>query len=133
MEQMSTRIGDTTATLCKQQLQGGHENVTQLLIGYGADVNAKGGNYGNALQAAANMDHERAVLLLIELGADINVEGGSYGTALQAAACTSLKITQLLIEHGADVNVVGRHYGNALQAAAGRGNIERLLIEHGAI
>ncbi len=52
----------------------------------GADVNAQGGAYVNALHAAAY--HRRQVImeLLLDQGADVNAQGGSYGNALQAAA-----------------------------------------------
>jgi ankyrin repeat protein len=42
----------------------------------GADVNAQGGQYGNALQAASNGGHKEIVKLLLERGADVNAQGG---------------------------------------------------------
>jgi ankyrin repeat protein len=47
-----------------------------------ADVNAKGGEYGNALQAASARGHKAIVKLLL----DVNTQGGEYGSALQAAS-----------------------------------------------
>jgi ankyrin repeat protein len=38
----------------------------------GADVNAQGGEYGNALQAASSSGNQEIVELLIEMGADVN-------------------------------------------------------------
>jgi hypothetical protein len=49
-----------------------------------ADVNAQGGAFGNALQAALHGGHEAIAKLLIERGADVNAHG-YYGNALQAA------------------------------------------------
>ncbi|KAL9077024.1 MAG: hypothetical protein Q9161_000657 [Pseudevernia consocians] len=49
------------------------------------DVNALGGKYLHALQAASVAGHERIVQMLLDKGADINVQGGEHGTALQAA------------------------------------------------
>jgi ankyrin repeat protein len=46
------------------------------LVGKEADVNAQGGHYGNALQAASVIGHEAIAKLLIEKGADVNVQGG---------------------------------------------------------
>jgi len=40
-----------------------------LLLDKGADVNAQGGIYGNALQAASERRHENAVQLLLDKGA----------------------------------------------------------------
>ncbi|KAA8894567.1 hypothetical protein FN846DRAFT_999693 [Sphaerosporella brunnea] len=107
----------------------------RLLIEEGADVNAQGGRFGNALRAAAFDGNEAVVRLLIEKGADVNAQGGHYGNALQAAASNGNEaVVRLLIEKGAHVNAQGGRYGNALQAAASKGNeaVVRLLIEKGA-
>jgi len=45
-----------------------------LLLEKGADVNAQGGHYGNALQAAASEGHGMIVNLLLEKGADVNAQ-----------------------------------------------------------
>ncbi|KAH7010690.1 uncharacterized protein B0I36DRAFT_378566 [Microdochium trichocladiopsis] len=46
------------------------------LLGEGADVNAQGGDYGNALQAASDGGHREVVQLLLDKGADVNARGG---------------------------------------------------------
>ena len=70
----------------------------------GADVNAQGGYYGNALQAASNNGHKEIVQLLLERGADVYAWGVNYGNALQAASNEGHEeIVQLLLETGADV------------------------------
>ncbi|KAJ8112693.1 hypothetical protein OPT61_g5001 [Boeremia exigua] len=109
-------------------LRGGHEgvnprkdygSVTTLLINRGADINAQGGRYGNALQATC-YDHgdERIVRLLLGKGANVNAQGGDFGNALQAAAASGREaVVTLLIERGANVNAEGGKYTNALQAA----------------
>ena len=43
----------------------GHEKIVQLLIEKGVDVNAQGGKYGNALQAALKRGHGVIAKLLI--------------------------------------------------------------------
>jgi ankyrin repeat protein len=50
----------------------GHKQVIRLLIEKGTEVNAQGGEYGNALQAASSEGHEQVVRLLIEKGAEVN-------------------------------------------------------------
>ena len=105
------------------------------LINRGADLNAMGGKYGTALQAASHEDHLEICQLLLEQRADVNVTGGEYGTALQAASFRGrLKICQLLLEQGADVNATGGEYGTALQAASyqGRLGVCQLLLEQDA-
>jgi ankyrin repeat protein len=43
--------------------------VVQLLLEKGADVNAQGGPFGNALHAASVQGHRAVVQLLLENGA----------------------------------------------------------------
>jgi ankyrin repeat protein len=61
-------------------------HAVQKLLDKGADVNAQGGYYGNALQAAAYEGYREIVTLLIDKGADVNAQDRDYGNALQAAA-----------------------------------------------
>ena len=49
--------------------------MVRLLVEKGADVNAEGGEYSNALQAAARHSHEALVQLLVENSMNINAEG----------------------------------------------------------
>ncbi|OCK87550.1 uncharacterized protein K441DRAFT_466880, partial [Cenococcum geophilum 1.58] len=58
---------------------GGLLNAVKCLLIRGADVNAQGGYYGNALQAASAQGHEQVVKLLLD-------KGGVYGNALRAAS-----------------------------------------------
>jgi ankyrin repeat domain-containing protein 50 len=48
--------------------ENGHEKVIELLLGKSADINAQGGEYGNALQAASYGGHEKVVELLLGRG-----------------------------------------------------------------
>jgi len=41
-----------------------------MLVDAGADVNAQGGRYGNALQAALEGGHEKVAQVLMNAGAD---------------------------------------------------------------
>ena len=114
---------------------GGLMWSVRMLVENGADINAQGGFYGNALQAASAKGHENIVQILIDKGAYVNAQGGFYGNALQAASLGGHKnIVQILIDNGADVNAQGGIYGNALQAASQRGheNIVQILVNKGA-
>ncbi|KAH1315402.1 hypothetical protein KXV70_001970 [Aspergillus fumigatus] len=105
------------------------------LIGKGVDVNAQGGLYGNALQAASYKGYQEIVKLLLGTGADINAQGGENGSALQAASHKGYQeIVKLLLGKGADVNAQGGRYGTALQAASleGHHEIVELLLGKGA-
>ncbi|KIK56042.1 hypothetical protein GYMLUDRAFT_829797 [Collybiopsis luxurians FD-317 M1] len=78
--------------------------VVKVLIENGANVNAQGGEYGNALQGAAQSGNEGVVKLLLENGADVSVQGGQYGNALQGAAQSGNEaVVKLLLENGADM------------------------------
>ncbi|KAI1602560.1 ankyrin repeat domain containing protein [Pyrenophora tritici-repentis] len=57
-----------------------------MLLDKGADVNAQGGRYGNALQAASAGGYEQVVKMLLNKGAKVNAQGGEYSSALQAAS-----------------------------------------------
>jgi ankyrin repeat protein len=97
----------------------------------GADVNAQGSYYGNALQVAAYYGNEAVVRLLVVSGADVNARSGYYGNALYATVSKGNEaLVRLLVDNGADVNAQGGEYGNALQAAAycGTEAMVRLLV-----
>ncbi|KAF1828432.1 hypothetical protein BDW02DRAFT_512307, partial [Decorospora gaudefroyi] len=51
-----------------------HQRVVKLLLDKGADVNAQGGRYSNALQAALSGGYEVVAKLLLDKGAHSNVE-----------------------------------------------------------
>lgn len=90
------------------------------MIDKGSNINAPGGDYDTALQAASFCDCKEIVQLLIANGADVNDQGGQYNTALQAAAYQGHEeIVELLFEKGADVNAQGGRYNSALQLHIG--------------
>ncbi|KAI5465093.1 ankyrin repeat-containing domain protein [Mariannaea sp. PMI_226] len=114
---------------------GGIAGVARSLLGKGANVNAQGGYYGNALQAATKGGHREIVQLLLDNGADVNTQGGQYGNALRAASIKGYQeIVQLLLDNGANINAEGGLYGNALYAASEGGyqEIVQLLLDKGA-
>ena len=137
------KIGSFGNTLQAAVYYGNAECI-QPLLARGTDVNAVGGEYGTALQAAsagsAYLKNLDCVQVLLDKGADVNTQGGHYGTALQAAARSypaepgTCRVMQLLLDKGADVNAVCGLFGTALQAAASRGSFERvqLLLAKGA-
>ncbi|KAH7066360.1 hypothetical protein BKA63DRAFT_546887 [Paraphoma chrysanthemicola] len=109
--------------------------IAKAMLKKGIYINAQGGRYGNALQAASNQGHEHVVRLLLKKGANVNAQGGYYGNALQAASIFGFKsIVSLLVENGAEVNAQGGYYDSALQAASAQGHesVVRLLLKEGA-
>ncbi|ROV91219.1 hypothetical protein VMCG_09361 [Cytospora schulzeri] len=66
------------------------------------DVNAAGGIFGFALQAAAYSGQTESVRRLLHKGADIDARGGEYGSALNAAIVRGFwDIVDVLLEEGA--------------------------------
>ena len=134
-EESRLRYSTDTGLLYAVSLHGYYELVQNVLFDKRADVNAQGGYYGNALQAASWMGRVAVVALLLEKGADVNAQGGYYGNALLAASSRGIEaVVALLLEKGADVNAQGGYYGNALQAASNEGEmaVVALLLEKGA-
>ncbi len=112
-----------------------HDKMVKMLLDKGADVNAQGGHFGNALQAASYEGHDQVVQMLLDKGADVNAQGGHFGNALQAALYGGHdQVVQILLDNGADVNTQGGEYGNALQAALARGHdqVVQMLLDKGA-
>ncbi|USP80370.1 hypothetical protein yc1106_07644 [Curvularia clavata] len=108
--------------------------LSRMLLDKGANVNAQGGHYGNALQAASAEGHKDIVTLLLERGANVNAQGGFYSNALYAASDGGYKeIVTLLLDKDANVNAQGR-LGSALHAALAEGHqdIATLLLDKGA-
>lgn len=109
--------------------------VIEKILGRRIDVNAQGGRYGNALQAASCGGNETAVKMLLDAGADVNALGGRYGNAIYAASlCGYRNIAKMLLNAGADVNAPGGQYSTALCVASDRGHeaVVELLLETGA-
>jgi hypothetical protein len=132
--QITKDLTAVASPLYYASLIGSIETVRPLLE-IGADVNAKGGYYSTALQAASVDGYSQIIQLLLENGTDVNVQGGFHGTALQAASNMGhSQVVQQLLENGADVNAQGGRYGTALQAASGQGRsqVVQQLLKHGA-
>jgi hypothetical protein len=113
----------------------GFSIVTRLLLDAGADVNAQGGEYGNALQAASYRGHKQVVKTLLDKGAEVNAQGGFFGNALQAASFEGHEqVVKTLLDKGAEINAQGGRYGNALQAASleGHEQVVKTLLNAGA-
>ncbi|CAN9395659.1 unnamed protein product [Alternaria alternata] len=109
--------------------------ITSILLDQGGNVNAQGGEYGDALQAASANGHEEVVKLLINAGASVNAQGGLCGNALQAASAGGHKrVARTLLTAGAVVNTQGGAYINAVHHALLHANetMIGILLERGA-
>ncbi|PWO20497.1 VPS9 domain protein [Pyrenophora tritici-repentis] len=113
----------------------GSSVLTRMLLDNGADANAQGGDYGNALQAASERGHTEVVKLLLDKGADVNAQGGLHGNALQAASERGhAEVVKLLLDKGADIALSDENGFTPINAASSNGHsaVARLLLERGA-
>lgn len=101
---INANAGEGTALMCAAF--GGHQNILELLIRLGADVNAKTEYGETALMYGAKNGKRDTVELLIKSGANINAKDDDGETALIYAIKSSSDIDtiDLLIKSGADVN-----------------------------
>jgi ankyrin repeat protein len=109
--------------------------VVERIMARSFDVNAQGGNYGNALQAASYRGHGTVVKMLLDAGADVNLQGGKYGNALQAASYRGHgTVVKMLLIARADINAQGGSHDNALYTASFKGHdtVVKILLDAGA-
>ncbi len=109
--------------------------IAELLIAYGANVNARI-KYGlTPLHLAAIEDAVQVADLLIAHGADVNAPDEYGFTPLHLAAIEdAVQVAELLIAHGANVNARNKYGLTPLHWAAIEDAIQvaELLIAHGA-
>ena len=99
-------------------LQPASAEIVAMLLEKGADINAQGGLYGSALQAASAEGKEEIVAMLLEKGADANAQDGIYGNMLLAATAQGKeKIVEILLEKRPDANDHGWLQDTTLQEA----------------
>lgn len=113
-----------------------NDEIIQILVDHGADVNA---NHGRALQVAAARGSVQTVQVLLAAGADINAPAlrRNGKTTLQGAVLRgNIDLVKTLLDAGADINAPpSPEWGEtAIQAAAGSGDVRmvQFLLSHGA-
>lgn len=83
----------------------GVTGVLKTILKKGANINAKGGEYGTALVAASRNNHEEVVQLLLKNGAKVNAESRDYGNAMSIALYEGHKgMVRLFQDKEADIN-----------------------------
>ena len=96
---------ESGATSLHMAVTGGLEELSRLLIEYGADVNVRTGYHKlTPLHQASSGGHLSIIKLLLEKGADINATGAADWTPLHAAK--NKETAELLVNNGANVNAV---------------------------
>lgn len=125
--------------------KGDNQEIVQLLIDKGADINLQDWNGWTALHKAARFSRdgstENVVKMLIDAGANLDLKTKYGTTALMASATadgfspnSTVRTVRMLIEAGADL-AQKDDYGTALKYALAYPlsiNIVRILIDAGA-
>lgn len=96
-------------------IEGAKEQVIELLLTHGVDINAVDGNGFTPLHEAARSADLTAATYLVKRGAAISPRTKQGQTSLHLAAAGRPKITKLLIDAGADANALN---GNGLSPLA---------------
>lgn len=132
----TTDLSKRTPLFCA--VEEDHEDVIDLLLEKGSDVNIHDIEDVSALQKAASGGNEKIVRRLLEYGADVNAHGGrTWDSAVQEASCKGHEnVLRVLIENRADLDIPSSSDSRetALQSAVHEGHegIVRLLIKNGA-
>lgn len=109
--------------------------VKLLLLQVDIEIDAIGGYYGSALNAAIASRSESVMRQLLTARANANSHGDEDGPVLRAAVLTGSELmVEMLLAAGADVNAQSEHFSSALYTAAREGNenLVQLLLNAGA-
>ena len=116
----------------------GQKNVTEYLLGKGADVNAiaKNATGFTALTGAIANNHVEISKILVRRGADVNhrYEGG-VSPLMEASQNGNLELVRFLLENGADPNAKTADGKTSMSFAKEKnhGEVIEVLKRHGAI
>ncbi|XP_071142366.1 uncharacterized protein [Mytilus edulis] len=112
----------------------GYEELVDLFISFGADVEARNGWFA-PLTAACRDGHLGTVEILLEKGSKVNQTNIDGETPLYTACiCGHYGLVKRLLEVRADINKPNKYYRTPLYVSClgGYENIVRLLIDEGA-
>ncbi|KAH9880790.1 hypothetical protein IAQ61_001084 [Plenodomus lingam] len=100
----------------------GLSTVTRLLVDKGANINAQGGNEGDALCAASSKGHKQDMAALYSQPQLWATSSQRYGSVLHAASWAGHEqVVKILLKAGANVNAQSQPYGSVLHAALLKG------------
>jgi hypothetical protein len=122
-------------TALEHAVRNANREMVQLLLSFGATVNAKNGASETVLMMLDDDATTDLVWDLLNAGADVNHKDDSGNTALMEAATSSnLEALKALLDAGAEVNTKNKEGRSALMLAASEGhvNIVRALVLAGA-
>lgn len=127
--------GSPLMTALMVAIKTGREDAVNMLLDYGADVNARPliRTTRTALQFAAELGDADMVRLLLSRGADVNSSAPSHGgaTALQFAAMSgNCNIAAYLLDHGAQLGALPSRIDGMwpLEGAAANGRLDMIYF-----
>lgn len=115
----------------------GHDDVVQILLDAGADVNLAG-VAGPPIMIASLKGYDTVAQMLLNAGAHVNTQGPCpFGALIEASQQGHTAVVQTLLQAGAGADdMEGAHlgYATALQAASAHGHVEivQYLLSAGA-
>lgn len=127
------KIGWGTALICSAE--SGNEKIGQLLIDFGANVNAKDASQQTPLMIASYHGNTKFAKLLLENGANVNhLDENGKAALIYAADGNHVAVTQILCKAGCPVNSKNSEGWTALMFATYHTNLKiiKLLIKAGA-
>ncbi len=116
-------------------ISSGHEEIVELLVAKGADLNTKDNSGKTPLHEAASSGNQEIVELFVVKGADIQARDSDNRTPLHEAAYNgNQEIVKLFVVKGTDIQARDNSNRTPLHQAAIEGNKEivELLIAKGA-
>jgi ankyrin repeat protein len=115
--------------------RAGREDVAEVLLAKGADINARAGMGWTALHLAVANNRKAMLDVLLAHGAKVNISEGVFGdTPLHVAAEGGYaNMVELLLAKDADINAVNRLHQTPLSIAVFRGHkdVADRLRQHG--
>ena len=117
------------------------ETAARLLLGFGADVDARDKDHETPLHLASHCLYPKSVRVLLDRDADVNAENNRGQTPLHLAIKSmsysdelDFGVAQLLVERGADVNARDKRHETPLHLASRLVSLEGawILLKHGA-
>jgi uncharacterized protein len=120
------KVKDSDMTALMGATIGGHTEIVRLLIGKGADVNAKNSTGRTALVIAVQLGKAEIAKILIDAKADINAKSGNGNNALLIACSQgSADMVKMILAAKVKVNEARDNSGySPLMSAAVKGNTE---------
>lgn len=132
---VNRRDKSSSTTALEHAVRNANREMVQLLLSFGANVNAKNDSGETVLMMLDDDATCDLVWDLINAGADVQVKDDAGNTALmQAATSENTETVKVLLEAGAEVNSKNNEGRTALMLAASEGQVNsvRALVLAGA-